>query len=69
MILTEKNQKIFLKCIEELSELSLELIHATNKPNKNNLKKIIEEIKDVEKYIKSLKEILKEIDGRIQNKI
>jgi hypothetical protein len=62
MILKKQNQRIFLKCIEELNELSLELIHAMNKPDKNNLKKIIEEIKDVEKHINFLKKILKEME-------
>ena len=42
---------------EELNELSVELLQSVNKENKNNWRKIFEEIKDVEKYIKLLKEI------------
>jgi hypothetical protein len=44
-----------MKCIEELSELSVELLHAINKPNKENMGKICNEIKDVEKYINLVK--------------
>ena len=44
-------------CAEELNELSVELLQSVNKENKNNWGKIFEEIKDVEKYIKLLKEI------------
>jgi NTP pyrophosphatase (non-canonical NTP hydrolase) len=44
--------------VEELNELSLELIHAVNKVNKNNLDKISNEIKDVEKYLNILKKYL-----------
>ena len=49
-----------MKCIEELTELSLELLHAVNKPNKENLGKICDEIKDVEKYINLVKELCRE---------
>lgn len=55
MKLNRKNKHTFLKCIEELTELSLELLHAVNKPSKNNLGKINDEIKDVEKYIEYIK--------------
>ncbi len=44
-----------MKCIEELTELSLELLHAINKPNKENMGKICDEIKDVEKYLNLVK--------------
>ena len=44
-----------MKCIEELNELSLELLHAINKPNKENMGKICDEIKDVEKYLELIK--------------
>ena len=42
--------------VEELTELSLELLHAINKPNKENMGKICDEIKDVEKYLNLVKE-------------
>ena len=57
MKLNQKEKHIFLKCAEELNELSVELLQSVNKENKNNWRKIFEEIKDVEKYIKLLKEI------------
>lgn len=57
MKLEDKDKHIFLKCVEELNELSVELIQSVNKENKNNWGKIFDEIKDVEKYIKLLKEI------------
>jgi NTP pyrophosphatase (non-canonical NTP hydrolase) len=59
MELNNSELKTFLKCLEELSELALELTHAVNKPSKNNSKKISGEIKDVEGQISSLKKILK----------
>jgi hypothetical protein len=49
------DRRNIMKCIEELSELSVELLHAINKPNKNNMGKICDEIKDVEKYINLVK--------------
>ena len=57
MKLNSENKRIFLKCAEELNELAVELLQSANKPNKNNWGKIFDEIKDVEKYIKLLKEI------------
>jgi hypothetical protein len=57
MKLNVDQKRIFLKCAEELNELSVELLQSVNKENKNNWGKIFEEIKDVEKYIKLLKEI------------
>jgi hypothetical protein len=56
MKLNTKEKHIFLKCAEELSELSVELLQSVNKPNKNNWGKICDEIKDVEKYFELLKE-------------
>ena len=47
-----------MKCAEELAELSVELLQTLNKPRKNNHKKILSEIEDVEKYIKEIKLIL-----------
>lgn len=57
MKLNEKDKHTFLKCVEELNELALELIQSINKENKNNWGKISDEIEDVEKYIKLLKQI------------
>ena len=59
MKLSKSESKFFLKVIEEISELSLELIHAVNKPNKENLKNIKEEMLDVEIAFKPLKDIIK----------
>jgi hypothetical protein len=56
MKLDRRNKHNFMKCIEELAELSLELLHAINKPNKENMGKICDEIKDVEKYLNLVKE-------------
>ena len=55
MKLSRQEKKLFMKCIEELNELSLELIHAVNKPSKNNMGKICDEIKDVEKQTNLIK--------------
>tara|TARA_B100000902_G_C27317569_1_gene922317 strand:+ start:2433 stop:2621 length:189 start_codon:yes stop_codon:yes gene_type:complete len=55
MKLDRKNKYNFMKCVEELTELSLELLHAINKPSKENMGKICDEIKDVEKYLKFVK--------------
>lgn len=59
MKLERKDKHNFMKCIEELTELSLELLHAVNKPNKENIGKICDEIKDVEKYLDEIKIICK----------
>ena len=56
MKLDRKSKHHFLKCVEELTELSLELLHAVNKPTKENMGKICDEIKDVEKYLLLVKE-------------
>jgi NTP pyrophosphatase (non-canonical NTP hydrolase) len=55
MKLSTSNKRMFLKCAEELNELSLEIIHAVNKVNKNNHGKIKDEMTDVEKYLHLLK--------------
>ena len=47
MKLSTRDKRIFLKCVEELNELSLELIHAVNKISKSNCGKITDEIVDV----------------------
>ena len=52
-----KQKRIYLKLIEELNELSLELLHSVNKTNKENLDKITEEIKDVLYWIDKFKQI------------
>jgi len=51
-----QSERIILKCAEELLELSTALLQEVNK-NKDHTKQIISEIKDVEKYLKLLKEI------------
>ena len=58
MKLTESEKHILLKCAEELSELSSELLQAVNKKNKENFSKITSEIKDVENRLQSVKETL-----------
>jgi NTP pyrophosphatase (non-canonical NTP hydrolase) len=55
MKLSKEQERFFLKLIEEMQELSLELIHAVNKPKKNNQSKILSEIQDVETYIEKVK--------------
>tara|TARA_Y100000356_G_C11089276_1_gene198287 strand:+ start:287 stop:466 length:180 start_codon:yes stop_codon:yes gene_type:complete len=57
MKLSAKQKRIYLKLIEELNELSLELLHSVNKTNKENLDKITEEIKDVLYWIDKFKQI------------
>ena len=57
MRLNEEEKHIFLKCVEELNELAVELLQAVNKPNKNNWGKISDELDDAKKWIKELMEI------------
>ena len=57
MKLKRQDKHIFLKCAEELNELSVELLQAVNKPNKNNWGKIFDELDDVKKWIKEIMEI------------
>ena len=57
MKLNDKERYIFLKCAEELSELSKEILQAVNKKNKENFSKITSEIKDVESRFYQIKEI------------
>jgi hypothetical protein len=59
MNLTRSQKHIFLKLAEELNELSVELLQAVNKPNKNNWGKICHEISDVENYINKIKKLKK----------
>ena len=58
MILSDCQRDLFLKCSEEALELSLELLFAINKPRKKNKKRILSEIKDIEKQIQLLKQEL-----------
>tara|TARA_Y100000361_G_scaffold153246_1_gene174589 strand:- start:4699 stop:4866 length:168 start_codon:yes stop_codon:yes gene_type:complete len=48
--------RIILKCLEELAELSTVLLQDINK-DKDLSAKVLGEIKDVEKYIKLIKEL------------
>ena len=57
MKLKRSDRFIFLKLAEELNELSVELLHAVNKTDKNNWGKICDEIADVENYINKIKKI------------
>ena len=57
MKLSDQDKFFFLKCAEELAELSVELLQAVNKPRKNNHKKILLEIQDGEKYFKEIKNL------------
>jgi len=56
MKLNRKEKHLFLKCVEELNELSVELLHAVNKADKNNWGKICDEIMDVEHWLIKVKE-------------
>ena len=51
-------ERIILKCLEELAELSTILLQDMNK-NKDLSDKVIGEIRDVEKYLALLKNIYK----------
>jgi len=62
MKLNETELTIFLKCAEELNELSTALLQQINKPKKNKITNIYEEILDVEKWILLLKNNLKDLD-------
>ena len=57
MKLNEEQKHIFLKCAEELNELSVELLQAVNKPNKNNWVKIFNELEDVNNWVEKLRKI------------
>tara|TARA_B100001094_G_scaffold253969_1_gene252584 strand:+ start:53810 stop:53995 length:186 start_codon:yes stop_codon:yes gene_type:complete len=58
MSLSDYQRDLFLKCSEEILELSLELLFAVNKPRKKNKKRILSEIKDVERQIEFIKKEL-----------
>ena len=55
MKLKSKEKNVYLKLAEELAELSVELLHAINKPRKENFDKILNDVKDVESYILLIK--------------
>ena len=57
MKLKRSDRFVFLKLAEELNELSVELLQAVNKVDKNNWGKICDEISDVENYINKIKKI------------
>ena len=57
MKLKRSDRFVFLKLAEELNELSVELLQAVNKTDKNNWGKICDEISDVENYINKIKKI------------
>lgn len=57
MSLNKEELRIYLKCAEELCELSVELVQAITKEREHKNKKITDEIKDVEKYLKKVKKI------------
>tara|TARA_B100001123_G_C14581419_1_gene738355 strand:+ start:355 stop:546 length:192 start_codon:yes stop_codon:yes gene_type:complete len=57
MKLNNKDKHTFLKLAEELNELSVEILHAVNKPTKGNWSAIIEEMADVQHWWKKVKEI------------
>ena len=52
-----KDNKILLKCAEELNELATRLLQQVNK-EKDYTEQIKEELSDVEKQLKLLKEFL-----------
>ena len=57
MKLTSKDKHTFLKLAEELNELSVEILHAVNKPTKGNWSSIVEEMADVQHRWDKVKEI------------
>ena len=65
MKLNPEEMRVFLKLAEELSELSVEILQSINKEDKNNWKKINNEISDVEKWIHQLKQISNVNDGAV----
>ena len=65
MKLNPEEMRVFLKLAEELSELSVEILQSINKEDKNNWKKINNEISDVEKWIHQLKQISNVKDGAV----
>ena len=58
IIMTLSKEKIILKCLEELAELSTILLQDMNK-SKDLSNKVVGEIHDVEKYLDLIKDIYK----------
>ena len=56
--MTLSKEKIILKCLEELAELSTILLQDMNK-SKDLSNKVVGEIHDVEKYLDLIKDIYK----------
>ena len=53
----KEQEKIYLKCAEELNELATRLLQQVNK-NKDYTEQIKQELGDVEKQIKLIKKVL-----------
>ena len=66
MILNKKQKKIFLKCAEELNELSTKLLQEVNKKDKCRYNDIVLESQDVDARLLDLKHILR-IDDNFPN--
>jgi len=59
MNLNKRQKKIFLKCAEELNELSTKLLQEVNKKDKCRYNDIVLESKDVDSSLISLKNVLR----------
>lgn len=59
MILNKKQKKVFLKCAEELNELSTKLLQEVNKKDKCRYNAIVLESQDVDARLTELKHILR----------
>lgn len=59
MILNKKQKKVFLKCAEELNELSTKLLQEVNKKDKCRYNDIVLESQDVDARLTELKHILR----------
>ena len=58
MILNKKQKKVFLKCAEELNELSTKLLQEVNKKDKCRYNDIVLESQDVDARLDQLKYVL-----------
>tara|TARA_B100000902_G_C26912450_1_gene717573 strand:- start:305 stop:535 length:231 start_codon:yes stop_codon:yes gene_type:complete len=58
MNLNKKQKKIFLKCAEELNELSTKLLQEINKKDKCRYNDIVLESQDVDARLSELKDVL-----------
>lgn len=58
MNLNKRQKKIFLKCAEELNELSTKLLQEINKKDKCRYNDIVLELQDVDVRLKILKSVL-----------